>query len=230
MADSIISSPGTPSLSDQGTKLSTSVPIVGKGTFSSTVPAFTFQGAENLGLTQSSNNALYFVYNGTTMTMNFGLSQFIIPSAFIFGISPSDPSSAAADVGLGRGAANVFKITNGSTGGGTISTPATTPTTLAANQNDYALAGGTGKSYFIRLAASGAVNITGLSISQVDGQEHFLVNTGANNITLTHQDALSAAGNRFLCSTGANIVLSPNQGADLLFDATQNRWLVFKRN
>lgn len=204
--------------------------VLVNSTFSSTAPGLSFVGSPTLGITQSSGNAIYFVSNGTTMAMAFALSQFVIPSSFIFGISSVDPSGAVADVGLGRAGASVFKITNGSSGGGTISTPATTPTTLAANQNDYALAGGTGKSYFIRLAASGAVNITGLSISQTDGQEHFLINTSANNITLTHQDALSTAANRFLCSTGANIVLSQNQGCDLIYDSAQSRWLAFKRN
>lgn len=201
--------------------------VLVNSTYSSTAPGLSFVGSPTLGITQSSGNAIYFVSNGTTMTMNFGVSQFNIPSTYIFGISPSDPSSAGADVGLGRGGAGVVKLTDGSTGGGTFSAPANSPAAIAANTNDYAA--GSKKSYFQRWSASGAFNVTGLSLSQVDGQEHLIVNTGANNITLTHQDALSTAANRFLCSTGANIVLSANQAADIVYDAAVSRWLVFKR-
>ena len=201
--------------------------VLVNSTFSSTAPGLSFVGSPTLGITQSSGNAIYFVNNGTTMTMNFGLSQFNIPSTYIFGISPSDPANAGADVGLGRGGAGVVKLTDGSTGGGTFSAPANSPAAIAANTNDYAA--GSKKSYFQRWSASGAFNVTGLSLSQVDGQEHLIVNTGANNITLTHQDALSTAANRFLCSTGANIVLSANQAADIVYDAAVSRWLVFKR-
>ena len=201
--------------------------VLVNSTYSSTAPGLSFVGSPTLGITQSSGNAIYFVSNGTTMAMNFGVLQFSIPSTCIFGISPSDPSSAGADVGLGRGGAGVVKLTDGSTGGGTFSAPANSPAAIAANTNDYAA--GSKKSYFQRWSASGAFNVTGLSLSQVDGQEHLIVNTGANNITLTHQDALSTAANRFLCSTGANIVLSANQAADIVYDAAVSRWLVFKR-
>jgi len=202
--------------------------VVVRGTFSATAPALTFTGAPNLGLTNSGINAMFAVYNNTSMCFDFGSDNFRVPGTYQIGWAAGDPSGGGTDTGLGRGAAGVVKLTNGSTGGGTFSAPANTPAAIAANTNDYAAS--SGKSYFQRWSASGAFNVTGLSLSQVDGQEHLIVNVGANNITLTHQDALSTAANRFINSTGASIVLAPNQACDIVYDNTQARWLAFKRS
>jgi len=65
---------------------------------------------------------------------------------------------------------------------------------------------------------------------QSDGYPMIIVNVGSGTLTLNHQDAGSTATNRFLCSTGANIVLSTDQAADLLYDGPVGRWRVYKRN
>jgi hypothetical protein len=109
-----------------------------------------------------------------------------------------------------------------------------TPAQIKADQNDYA----PGAGYVQRWSANAAHNVTGMTIlkastvtsSQSDGQTYLIVNVGTQNITLKHQNASSAVGNRFLCSTGADIVLSANQAADAVYDGTQQRWLIFKRN
>jgi hypothetical protein len=86
----------------------------------------------------------------------------------------------------------------------------------------------------VLVAADAARNITGIASSlgvgavNTDMQLHILINNGANAVTLKHEDGASAAANRFLCSTGADVVLSANQSATLIYDLTATRWRVFK--
>lgn len=136
--------------------------------------------------------------------------------------------SSGWDLLLYRAATGVGSVESTSSTGGTWRFRANSPAALSTNTNDYAA--GSNKSYFQRWNASTTVNVTGLSNSQVDGQTHLLINVGSNDIVLKHQDAGSTAANRFLCSTAADVTLSANQAADVIYDATQSRWLVFKRS
>lgn len=130
------------------------------------------------------------------------------------------------------GLLSVRRDTSGN--GATFAYPPDSPAQITANQNDYSL--GTNRSKYIRLTSNGVWDVTGLTIpsdglgnTQVAGQEHVLVNVGANGIILKHQSASSSAANRFLCSTGADITLNANEAADIFYDATTQRWRVFKR-
>jgi hypothetical protein len=118
---------------------------------------------------------------------------------------------------------------NCGSGGGTFRHVATSPTQITANQNDYNPGG---VSYFQRWSSDAARSVTGLTFTaaQADGQVYVVVNVGAQNIVLVNQSASSTSANRFLNSSGADITLSANQAADLIYDGTQSRWLVFKRN
>jgi hypothetical protein len=111
-------------------------------------------------------------------------------------------------------------------GGGTFATKPASPAQITSNQNDY----NPGVSFFLRLSSDASRNVTGLSVSQFEGEAHLIVNVGSNDIVLKHQDAGSTAANRFLCSTGADITLTAGQAADVLYDPTTTRWRVFKRN
>lgn len=106
----------------------------------------------------------------------------------------------------------------------TYSAVANSPSQITSNQNNYTA--GADRSYFQRWSTDASRNITGLSLSQIDGQAHRIVNVGSTNIVLVHQSGSSTAGNRFLCTTGADITLSANQEADLIYDATTARWRV----
>lgn len=121
----------------------------------------------------------------------------------------------------------VVKFSSGITGPGTFTGGSGSPSSIGSNQNDYNFVT---LSYFQRWSSSGAVDITGATRFQQDGQVHVVVNVGANNITLKHENASSTAANRFLNSTGADIVLAANQAADMIYDTTTQRWRVFKRN
>src|ERR1051326_1672605 len=121
----------------------------------------------------------------------------------------------------------VVKFGSTITGPGTWTGGNGTPLSIGSNQNDYNPAQ---LSYFQRWSSSAAVDITGFTRFQQDGQVHLIVNVGANSITLKHQDTGSSAGNRFLCSTGADVILGPDQAADVIYDGNTLRWRVFKRN
>lgn len=119
---------------------------------------------------------------------------------------------------------------NASTGATFAFTPAT-PAQITANQNDYAPES---DSKYQRWSTDASRNITGwlphAGITKITGAEHVIVNVGASDIVLKHEDAASTAANRFLNSTGADITLTANQAADVFYDGTVSRWRAFKRN
>lgn len=144
-------------------------------------------------------------------------------------------SGTTSTVGFERENTNIARIvtTESNTGGASygdlklrtlIGEPAS-PAQLTADQNNY----NPGRQRFQRWSSDASRTVTGLSNSQVDGQEHLIVNVGSNNIVLSHQNASSSAGNRFLNSTGADITLAANEAADIIYDNTTGRWRVFKR-
>jgi hypothetical protein len=109
----------------------------------------------------------------------------------------------------------------------------TRPAQITSNQNDYAM--GNANSTVVYINSDAARDITGIASSlgvgsvNTSGQYHLLINNGSFSITLKHEDAGSSAANRFLNSTGADIVLAVNQAAELHYDITATRWRVFKK-
>lgn len=103
-----------------------------------------------------------------------------------------------------------------------VTTPAS-PAQLTASVNDYAPA----NAGVLRLTADAAWSITGM-VAAVTGTQRTLVNVGANAITLEHQDAGSAEANRFLCASGADVILAANEMAWTFYDSTTTRWRVGK--
>lgn len=95
-------------------------------------------------------------------------------------------------------------------------------TAFTANANNLALAAGE----LFHLSSDAARDLTGI-VAGVGGQQIVLVNTGSFAITLKHQSASSTAANRFLNSTGADIVLSPNETVAGYYDATTGRYRLF---
>ena len=116
----------------------------------------------------------------------------------------------------------VLGITNGSTGGGSLSYVSSTPAAIVASQNDYVLTG----SAFQRLNCTTASDITGIAPptggAHVDGRMIRLVSVGTAAVTLKHNNASSAAANRMFVSSAADKALAVNAWADLVYDATNN--------
>ena len=113
--------------------------------------------------------------------------------------------------------------------GATVASAPDSPTQLTADQNNYAA--GTGRSLFYRLSSDASRTITGLNPAggtNQDGELHYIINVGANNIILANESASSTAANRFTNVTGADITLAANEIAMLIYDNTSARWRVAK--
>jgi hypothetical protein len=130
--------------------------------------------------------------------------------------------STTPDVGMIRGNIGVLRISNGSTGGGSLAYTSSTPAAIVANQNDYVLTG----SAFQRLNCTTAADITGIapptSGAHVDGRMIRLVNVGTATVRLMHNDTGSAAANRMYRHNSTNVSLTVNEWADLVYDSTDN--------
>lgn len=95
---------------------------------------------------------------------------------------------------------------------------------ISANQNDYSPTGLANAAVLI-VSATAPFNITGLA-TPTTGRRLIVYNSGANSITLTHQDAASAAANRFIGRNGANTVLAASTGVELYYSPSIGRWLM----
>lgn len=102
-----------------------------------------------------------------------------------------------------------------------------TATALAANTNNWN-PGVYGD--IIRVSSSAAVTITGL-VSSYANRCVTILNTGSFNITLSVNDALSTAANRFTHPTLTSFVVAPNLMVGMLYDPTANAgagaWRIF---
>ncbi len=107
---------------------------------------------------------------------------------------------------------------------GSLFEPKTQPANITADQNDYALDPGVA---FI-LTANAARSITGILAPSSSGRCLRLFNVTANAITLEHEHASSAAANRIISTSLADIVLAENEGAELWYDSTFTRWRAWK--
>jgi hypothetical protein len=135
------------------------------------------------------------------------------------------PISGGFSTQISRAANGVVSLDSSSLMvGGTYRTVALSPVALTGTVNNYAPGG---VSEFQRWSAIAATTVTGLSLAQVDGQRHTVVNVGANPITLANAAAGSLAANRFLSAAG-DLVLAANQAARLIYDATTGAWRMFK--
>lgn len=114
--------------------------------------------------------------------------------------------------------------------GGPLLNKVISPAQITANQNDYQPSGGENAGLW-RISSDAARNVTGLYMGSAVGVPLFpggaritLTNVGSFTITLTHEDALSVARNRFHFSTGANRALASDQSVDIFWDGTTQRW------
>lgn len=100
-----------------------------------------------------------------------------------------------------------------------------TPAQIVANQNDYALAANNTRRYQMRMATDAARTITGIAVRQT-GDTLVMVNIGAFNLVLSHQDVLSAASNRIISPSGVNYTIGPDESATLWHDDVSDRWRI----
>jgi hypothetical protein len=99
-----------------------------------------------------------------------------------------------------------------------------TPAAIGGNTNDYAIAGDSGyKHSVVRVSASAAFNVTGMTDGSSLKRRTF-INVGSFAISLTHQDAASAAANRLINLGGATLVLNAGDSVHYYYDNTTQRW------
>jgi hypothetical protein len=123
------------------------------------------------------------------------------------------------DIGLRRDNVGTLTVTNASTGGGSLAFTSSTTNILTAT-NNLALSG----SAFQRLNCTTACNITGIAPpsggSHVDGRMIRIINVGSANLTFKHNSGSSSAGNQFYCVDLIDIVLTPRDMVELIYDST----------
>lgn len=102
-----------------------------------------------------------------------------------------------------------------------------TGVTLSANTNNL----GIGANTLVRLSSTGNYDLTGIvplaSAETNVGRVIYLLNVGANNISLKNEDALSTAANRFVTHNGSHITLSANHLVMALYDGSLSRWRIW---
>jgi hypothetical protein len=130
-------------------------------------------------------------------------------------------------------------------GNGNVGIGTTTPNTVldvnggfSTEGSNLAVSNGTnnnialGNESFAHLTGpSAAFTITGIA-NGTDGKHLTLLNTTAQNMTISNNNALSTAGNRIITNTGADVTLKGNSStmADLIYDATNSQWVLGSTN
>lgn len=98
-----------------------------------------------------------------------------------------------------------------------------TPANLTADVNDYA----PGNCLLLRVETdgSGNKNITGIAMSQVDGQMLVIENYGSiDTVTIVNGSGLSAAANRFVNGGAANDPIGANSTARYIYSGAVSNW------
>jgi hypothetical protein len=118
--------------------------------------------------------------------------------------------SGAPDVGIERAAKGILKVTDGSTGGGSFSSPSTTLTLAGVN-------------------VTSTTTLTGIasptSGSHADGRKVSLFNVGTANLLVSSNDVDSVAANRLKLNVSVTIVPA-STSLDLTYDSAASRWVV----
>jgi hypothetical protein len=176
---------------------------------------------------QSSQIAVIYASDGSTKAL-----ELTTTGLYVRGIASSGGELTISTNASGRGArfthsANAFTFV-----GSMKWSPASVVPQITANQDDWSY--GNYRGMIQRWTSDAARDITGIRWSgsfPAEGYEMFYAyNAGSFNITIKHEDSNSTAGYRFLCSTGADIVLAPNDLAQFIYDGTSSRWRVWKVN
>lgn len=98
-----------------------------------------------------------------------------------------------------------------------------TPPQITANQNNYTPTGLTNAEW-LRLSSDAARDITGLGVSGIGVAVKHIFNVGAFNITLKYLNAGSIALCQFRFSTGADIVVVPDDSVSIWWDRVTQKW------
>jgi len=98
------------------------------------------------------------------------------------------------------------------------------PAALNANVDNYSPTG-LSDSTHVRISASSAYSVSGISAS-VNVKQKYIINIGSSNITILNDNSSSTAANRILIPGGGDLVLSQNDSITLFYDDASTRWRV----
>jgi len=164
-------------------------------------------------LTRGAANRLDFAAGDSLRLSSTGTLQFI------------DTAAQLAATATGNLTATVYRLILN----GFHSYTSASPAQITADQNDYALPSAGSQRFKLRLSTDAARTITGIAI-QVDGDAIYIINVGANNLVLAHQNVASAAANRMISPTGADLTLGADEYAYLWYDDVTLRWRILETN
>lgn len=164
--------------------------------------------------------------SGNNPVLSAGVSLRLASSQVVAWADSSTNANSGVNGGIGRAAAGVMEFNNATAGGAgkTFRSIPLSPAQITADLNDY----NPGVARIYRLSTDAARTVTGLAISQVNGQEFVVFNVGSNNLVLSHQNASSTAANRFICTGAADITLAADEAALFWYDGTTARFRVRK--
>jgi hypothetical protein len=103
-----------------------------------------------------------------------------------------------------------------------------TPAQITSNQNNYSASGALTGVRTAQLQTDASRNITGFAAGQAAvGHLLRVINIGAQNIVLTHEDAASTDVNRINTPTGASFTLLPGRTTELRWNGARWRALLY---
>ena len=198
-------------------------------------PFFSFDLDTNTGIFRQGADAVGFSTGGVERarltTAQLLQSDGSAAAPFLGYLADADTGifRVGADVlGFSCGGVNVVQILNAS--GVRRITPqeglellADTPATLAFGVGNYS----PGNRIVSRVSASVALIIHGVVATGAVPLMRVFTNVGAFNITLANESGLASASNRFHWSTGADIILGPDDSIIFWYDPTTLRWRDF---
>ena len=184
---------------------------------------FLLTQAGNLTIDHNIGGCYAWVINAISLTSGAGTLTGPVATLNIGGMTTS---------GLGGALTHAVRVTGRTTLRGPLSLEPTTPAALAADVNNWQGQGlGNNARPVIRAEASGANRtITGVDRLQINDTV-YIINVGASNdIILAHENASSAAENRMISPTGADLFLGPGEYAFMWHDDVTDRWRILDTN
>lgn len=197
-------------------------------------PSYAFSAAPGTGIYRDASGNLLTAVVGTTYAL-FATDVIRLKSTTQIGWAPGDPEAAAADTGLARAAAGIIKLTNGSSGDGTIRSgdgtvsataygatsqvnaglffPSTTTSALAANGQSMLVTGSAGGSFHSTFALDRPVlfgvahGTNGPGVENVSARRLGLTQTISNG-----GEASTISGVRFTNGTTGVVQNSTTEG------------------
>jgi hypothetical protein len=220
--DSRLSDARTPTAHTQAFSTITATPttLSGYGITDAATSTHTHGNLTNAGAIGSTSGQIVVTTTSGVLT-----TAATIAASAVTGLATVATSGSGTDITTGTVAAarlGSHASTHQTGGADAVASVVVAPTSLAADQNDWAI--GTGDIF--RVAGTAARNITGISAG-TSGQAILLVNVGSFALTLKHQSASSTAANRFTTPWAGDCILAASGGsAVLVYDSTSATWRV----